>query len=112
MLLNLFSGLKAAGLPVSLKEHLALMEAMARGLSEFRVEEFYHLARAVLVKDERNLDRFDRVSGEVFGGIERITGEGLAAIPDEWLRKLAEKLLSEEEKRLVVALGEIGRAHV
>jgi uncharacterized protein with von Willebrand factor type A (vWA) domain len=105
MLLNLFSGLKAAGLPVSLKEHLALMEAMARGLSEFRVEEFYHLARAVLVKDERNLDRFDRVFGEVFGGIERITGEGLAAIPDEWLRKLAEKLLSEEEKRLVVALG-------
>jgi uncharacterized protein with von Willebrand factor type A (vWA) domain len=69
------------------------------------VEEFYYLSRAALVKDERNLDKFDRVFGKVFQGLE-VLGEGLAAeIPLEWLKKLTEKYLSEEEKRQIEAMG-------
>jgi len=107
MFLKLFFGLKAAGVPVSLREHLALIEAVEADLVGFDVEGFYYLARAALVKDERHLDRFDRVFGEVFNGLERAEGAGADAVdlPEEWLRKLAEKHLSEEEKALIESLG-------
>ena len=108
MFLKLFFGLKAAGVQVSLREHLMLIEATGTGLAEFDVDRFYHLARAALVKDERHLDRFDRVFAHVFRGLERAEGEaGLesVALPEEWLRRLAEKHLSEEEKALVESLG-------
>jgi uncharacterized protein with von Willebrand factor type A (vWA) domain len=103
-----FYELRKARVPVSLKEYLMLMEAMKKGVAAYSVEEFYYLARASLVKDERHLDRFDRVFGSVFAGLE---GEGatieevFARIPQEWLMKLAEKILSEEEKRQIEALG-------
>ena len=106
MLLNLFTALRAAKVPVSLREYLSLMEAMDRGLAGFSVDAFYVLARTCLVKDERNLDRFDRVFGQVFkgiGGAEPLVAE--TAIPEEWLRKLAEKYLTEAEKREIAALG-------
>ncbi|HUF86795.1 MAG TPA: VWA domain-containing protein [Thermohalobaculum sp.] len=108
MFLKLFFGLKAAGVPVSLREHLTLVEAMGAGAVIYDVEAFYYLARAALVKDERNLDRFDRVFGEVFRGLERPEGEAgveVAGLPEEWLRRLAEKHLSEEEKAQVATLG-------
>ena len=105
MFLNFFHELKAAGLPVTLKEYLTLMEAMEEGVADRSVEQFYFLARAALVKDEKNLDRFDRVFGHVFKGLEGGSGELLAQIPEEWLRRLTEKYLSEEEKKLVEALG-------
>ena len=108
MLLNLFFALRAARVPVSLREHLTLIEAMDAGLARHDVDEFYYLARATLVKDERHLDRFDRVFGEVFKGLERAQGEdGVESVdlPEEWLRKLAEKHLSDEEKALVESLG-------
>ena len=106
MLLNLFTALRAAKVPVSLREYLSLMEGMERGLAGFSVDQFHVLARTCLVKDERNLDRFDRVFGQVFkglGGGEPIVAE--TAIPEEWLRKLAEKYLTEAEKREIAALG-------
>ena len=112
MFLKLFFSLKAAKVPVSLREHLTLIEAMDAGLAIYDVDEFYYLARATLVKDERHLDRFDQVFAEVFKGLERPEGEaggedGVEAIdlPEEWLRKLAEKHLSDEEKALVESLG-------
>jgi len=105
MFLTFFTELKAAGVPVSLKEYLTLVEALDKGLASYSTEEFYFLSRAALVKDERNLDRFDRVFGHVFKGLEAPADALMAEIPEEWLRKLAEKHLTEEEKKLVQALG-------
>jgi len=109
MFLNLFFKLREAKVPVSLREHLTLIEAMDAGLVIYDVEEFYFLARAALVKDERHLDRFDRVFAEVFKGLETVSGsaDGVEAVdlPEDWLRKLAEKFLTEEEKAEVAALG-------
>ncbi|HEX8416370.1 MAG TPA: VWA domain-containing protein [Methylobacterium sp.] len=106
MLLQLFTGLRDAKVPVTLREHLTLLQALDGDLPGKRVEEFYFLARALLVKDERNLDRFDRVFGEVFKGLETV-GEALepAPIPEEWLRKLAEKHLTDAEKAELAGLG-------
>jgi uncharacterized protein len=108
MLLNFFTSLRQAKVPVTLREYLALLEAMKRDLAEQSVERFYYLSRAALVKDERNIDRFDRVFGQVFKGLGEAGGpEGVATaeLPEEWLRKLAEKHLSEEERKAIEALG-------
>ncbi|MEX2617904.1 MAG: VWA domain-containing protein [Alphaproteobacteria bacterium] len=105
MFINLFQELRGAGLPVSLKEYLILMEAMQKGVAAYSIDDFYYLSRATLVKDERHLDRFDRVFGHVFKGLEPPEGDMQAEIPEEWLRKLTEKHLSEEEKALIESLG-------
>jgi uncharacterized protein len=106
MLLNLFTELRAAKVPVTLREYLTLLEALDQDLAEKSVDEFYVLARTCLVKDERNLDKFDRVFGQVFKGLERLAeAVDAVAIPDEWLRKLAEKYLTDEEKSQIEALG-------
>src|SRR5215467_7211428 len=105
MFVEFFHQLKAAGVPVTLKEYLTLMEAMEHDLASRRVEGFYYLSRAALVKDERNLDKFDRVFGKVFKGLES-TEQALAGeIPSEWLKKLVEKYLTEEEKKQIEAMG-------
>jgi uncharacterized protein with von Willebrand factor type A (vWA) domain len=108
MFIPFFLELKAAKVPVSLREYLTLLEGLEADLVTYDVEGFYYLARAALVKDERHIDRFDQVFGHVFKGLEALSGEGgidVANLPEEWLRKLAEKHLSEEEKKLVEALG-------
>ncbi len=106
MFVTFFSELKAAGVPVSLREYLTLMEAMQADLAQRKVEDFYYLARATLVKDERNLDKFDRVFGVAFKGLEYIAETGMEAdIPAEWLKKMADKYLTEEEKKQIEALG-------
>lgn len=108
MFLPFFLELKAAKVPVSLREYLSLLEGMEAGLVEYDVEGFYYLARAALVKDERHIDRFDQVFSHVFKGVEAVSGEGavdVANLPEEWLRRLAEKHLTEEEKKLVESLG-------
>jgi uncharacterized protein len=110
MFTRFFFDLRKAGVPASLTEYLTLMEAMKRGVASFRVEEFYYLSRACLVKDERNLDRFDRVFGATFHGLADAAAEGADAvpvtdIPEDWLRKLAERFLTDEEKAQVQALG-------
>ncbi len=108
MFIRFFLELKKAGVPVSLREYLTLLEGMDAGLVSYNVEGFYYLSRVTLVKDERFLDRFDRVFSEIFKGVEAVSGaDGVdpAELPEEWLTKLAEKHLSEEEKKLVESLG-------
>jgi uncharacterized protein with von Willebrand factor type A (vWA) domain len=108
MFLPFFLELKAAKVPVSLREYLSLLEGLEAGLADYDVEAFYYLARSALVKDERHIDRFDKVFSHVFKGLEALTGEDgidIANLPEEWLRRLAEKHLSDEEKKLVQALG-------
>ncbi|MBZ9917063.1 MULTISPECIES: VWA domain-containing protein [unclassified Mesorhizobium] len=108
MFIPFFLELKAARVPVSLREYLLLLEGLEAGLVDYDVEGFYYLARAALVKDERHIDRFDQVFAHVFKGVEALSGPNavnVADIPEEWLRRLAEKHLTEEEKKLVAALG-------
>jgi hypothetical protein len=105
MFVTFFHELKSAGLPVTLREYLTLMEAMQADLASRRVEDFYYLSRAALVKDERNLDKFDRVFGKVFQGLDTMADAVTAEIPAEWLKKLAEKYLTEEEKKQIDAMG-------
>jgi uncharacterized protein with von Willebrand factor type A (vWA) domain len=104
MFINFFLELRQAKVPVSLREYLTLLEAMKRNLAAYSVDEFYYLSRAALVKDERNLDKFDRVFGHHFKGLETI-GDAGVEIPEEWLRKLAEKLLTADELKQLQALG-------
>ena len=104
MFFSFFAELREAKVPVSLREYLTLMEAMRKRVAAFDIEDFYFLARTALVKDERHLDRFDRVFGHCFNGIET-PADPRTAIPDEWLRKLAERFLTEEEKQTIEALG-------
>ena len=107
MFLPFFLELKAAGIPVSLREYLTLIEALDDGMVLYDVEGFYFLARSALVKDERFIDRYDRVFSHYFRGVEAVSGEGTdpRALPEEWLRRLAEKHLTDEEKKLVESLG-------
>jgi uncharacterized protein with von Willebrand factor type A (vWA) domain len=104
MFINFFLELRQAKVPVSLREYLTLIEAMRHNLAAYSVEDFYYLSRSALVKDERNLDKFDRVFGHHFKGLEQAAEAGVE-IPEEWLRKLAEKLLTEEEMKQIEALG-------
>ena len=105
MFSTFFHELRRAKIPVTLKEYLTLLEAVDAGVASGRVEDFYYLARASLVKDERNLDRFDQVFGHVFKGLDLMSETLETAIPDEWLRKISELHLSEEDKKLVAELG-------
>src|SRR5512135_1245657 len=104
MFTSFFLELRAAKVPASLREYLTLLEAMRAGVARFDIEEFYFLSRATLVKDERHLDRFDRVFGHCFNGIET-PSDPQTELPEEWLRKLGERYLTEDEKKLVEALG-------
>ena len=102
--------LREAGIPVSVTEYLTLLGAMQAGIAAYDVEDFYFLSRAALVKDERHLDRFDRVFGQIFKGLEAVGGApapGTAPqdLPAEWLRRMAEKHLTAEEKAAIEALG-------
>src|SRR6201747_560177 len=105
MFSHLVLALRSAGLPASITEYITLMAAMKAGVAEYSVEDFYYLARATLVKDERHLDKFDRVFAQCFKGLEPPEGIKVEDLPEEWLRKLAEKLLSPEEMAKIEALG-------
>jgi uncharacterized protein len=105
MFVTFFNELRSAGVPVTLREYLTLMEAMERDLAGRQVEDFYYLSRVALVKDERNLDKFDRVFGQVFRGLALVEEALAAEMPAEWLKKLAEKYLTDEEKKTVEAMG-------
>jgi uncharacterized protein with von Willebrand factor type A (vWA) domain len=110
MFQHFFHELRAAKVPVTLKEYLTLLEAMDKGVvggaGGSDVQDFYYLSRATLVKDEKHLDRFDKVFGHVFKGLDSFD-EGVAAsqFPEEWLKKLSEKFLTEEEKKMIEAMG-------
>ncbi|MBW8813225.1 MAG: VWA domain-containing protein [Caulobacterales bacterium] len=105
MFMRFFTELREAKVPVTLKEYLVLMEAMDKQVIDRTVDDFYYLSRSALVKDEKNLDKFDRVFGHVFQGLERLD-EGMAVdIPAEWLKKMSEQFLTEEEKAQIEAMG-------
>ncbi|MGI9482558.1 MAG: vWA domain-containing protein [Hyphomicrobiales bacterium] len=105
MFSTFFLELKAAKVPVSLREYLTLMEALDKHVVHGSVEDFYYLSRAALIKDERNLDKFDQVFGHVFKGLDLMAEEEVYDIPAEWLERLNEKFLTEEEKAEIEALG-------
>ena len=108
MFLPFFDNLRKVGVPVSLREFLSFLEGMSAGLVTYEIEGFYYLARTAMVKDERNLDRFDVAFSETFKGIEEIPNDAVLNaldLPEDWLRKMAEKHLSEEEKAQIEALG-------
>ena len=105
MLVRFFTELRAGGVPVTLPEFLSLLEALEARLAWLSPEDFYYLARMALVKDERHFDRFDRVFARHFEGAQALFDEIMEDLPPEWLRQLTERLLSEEEKRRVEALG-------
>ena len=108
MFIPFFENLRKASIPVSLREYLTFLEAMKRGLATYDIEAFYYLARTAMVKDERNIDKFDRAFAATFKGLEEISMEQVLEavdIPGDWLKKMAEKHLSEEEKAEIEALG-------
>jgi len=105
MLTDFFFKLKQGGVPVTIKEFLTLLEALRKGVVTSSLDEFYYLARVCLVKDESNFDRYDRVFAAYFKGILELPPDLLAQLPEEWLRKQAELLLSDEDKALIESLG-------
>jgi uncharacterized protein len=105
MLVHFLTELRDAKIPVSMKEHLILIEALKAGVASYRVEDFYFLSRACFIKDESLLDRFDQVFGRVFKGLETVIDTGAVDIPEEWLRKMAELHLTEEEMADIKSLG-------
>ena len=111
MFINFFQELKQANIPVTLREYLTLIEALNADIPQRKVEDFYYLSRSTLVKDEKNLDKFDRVFGNVFKGLENIEEIETAEIPEEWLQLLNEKYLTEEEKKTNRSHGRMGKAY-
>ncbi len=105
MLTRFFYTLREAGVPVSVTEFLTLLEALQARVASLSVEEFYFLARATMVKDEKHFDRFDRAFAKHFKGIDQVFATLQTELPADWLRKLAERHFSEEEKAQIEALG-------
>ena len=105
MLIDFFLQLKQAGVPVSIKEFLTVMEALERGVVSGSIDDFYYLGRLTLVKDETHFDKYDRVFGEYFKGLAAAPGEMAASLPEEWLRTLIDRYFSDEEKAQIEALG-------
>ncbi len=105
MLVDFFFTVRKAGVPASVKEFLTLLAALERGVVSASVDDFYVLSRATLVKDEAYFDRFDLAFSAYFKGVASVPDDLVKEIPEEWLRKLAERHLTEEEKRLVESLG-------
>ncbi len=108
MFLRFFDNLRETGVPVSLREFLSFLEGMKAGLATYDIEGFYFLARTVMVKDERHLDKFDRAFAATFEGLDQIPDDAVlnaVDIPADWLEKLAEKHLTDAEKAEIEALG-------
>jgi uncharacterized protein with von Willebrand factor type A (vWA) domain len=103
--LNFLDELRAAGIPASLKEHLILLEALDAEVIDSTPEAFYYLARATYVKDEGLLDRFDQVFAKVFRGVATTYGTQATDIPADWLKAVAEKFLTAEERARIESLG-------
>jgi uncharacterized protein with von Willebrand factor type A (vWA) domain len=108
MFLPFFDALRRGGVPVSLREFLTFLEGMKAGITTYDIDAFYFLARTCMVKDERNIDKFDRAFATAFEGLEAIPDSAVmdaVDIPQDWLEKMAEKHLSAQEKAEIEALG-------
>src|SRR5262245_51932906 len=110
MLIRFFLMLRAAGVPASITEFLALLQSLAAGIVEpagglTAADQFYYLARSILVKDERHFDRFDRAFAAHFRGAELAFEALLAEVPADWLRQSLTLQLTDEEKARIDSLG-------
>jgi uncharacterized protein with von Willebrand factor type A (vWA) domain len=105
MLTGFFTQLRRADIPVSITELLSLLEALQVHVAALSADDFYYLARAALVKDERHYDRFDQVFSAHFQGMTELFEEVFGEIPADWLIKQAKLLLSDEEKAKIEAMG-------
>ncbi len=108
MFLRFFENLRAARVPVSLREYLGFLKALKAGLATYDIDAFYYLGRTIMVKDERNIDKYDRAFATTFDGLNEISAQDVldaVDIPEEWIRKMAEKHLSPEEMAEIEALG-------
>ena len=105
MLISFVEALRRAGVPASLKEHLLLLEALDADVIGPDPTAFYYLARSVFVHDESMIDRFDRVFAATFRGVLNSGDIEQTDIPEEWLRKVAELYLTDEQMKEIAALG-------
>ncbi|MDF1721860.1 MAG: VWA domain-containing protein [Minwuia sp.] len=105
MFVNFFLELRQNKVPATLREYLTLIEAVKRNVAGYSVEDFYYLSRATLVKDEKNLDKFDQIFGKCFNGLDFVSDQAEHEIPEEWLKKMAEKVLTQEEMAEIEAMG-------
>jgi len=105
MLINFFMALKQERLPVSFTELFSLLECLKKNVIFANVEDFYYLSRMCFVKDEKNFDKFDIAFGKYFENVDAVNDMSMYQIPDDWLRKQMESMLSEEEKASIEALG-------
>jgi uncharacterized protein with von Willebrand factor type A (vWA) domain len=105
MFLDFFLLLKNDGLPVTINEYLTLLEALDSEIVDYNVDDFYYLSRSILIKHEQHIDRFDVLFGRYFRGIETIDNEQFMKIPEEWLRRGMERILTEEDMALIKAMG-------
>ncbi len=105
MFLDFFLLLKNDGFPVTIKEHLVFLEALDRDVAEYSPDDFYYLCRCCMVKHERHMDRFDRLFSAYFRGTQLADTDRLMEIPAEWLRGNFEKILSEEDREAIRAMG-------
>ncbi len=110
MLIDFFYTLRAAKLPVSVREYLTLLEALQAGVvgpnsdDAWSLDDFYHLGRTVLVKDEKHYDKFDRAFAAYFQGVE-LVADFTKEVPADWLRKILEKELTPEQKAAIESMG-------
>ena len=105
MLVNLFNTVKGYGVPVTLQEFLDLLTALDKKLIFADWNDFYYLSRTMLVKDEKNFDKFDRAFDVYFKGIENMDDLIKMIIPEDWIRKQFEKELTPEELKKIKDLG-------
>ncbi len=105
MFLDFFYLLRSEGIPVSLHEYLNLLEALKQDIIGMNLEDFYFLCRSIMIKSETNLDRFDQLFAHYFKGLEYVPEELIFKIPDEWLQRSLENLLSEKERAMIEAMG-------
>ncbi|MDB9968380.1 VWA domain-containing protein [Gammaproteobacteria bacterium] len=105
MLINFFMTLKQERLPVSFTELFSLLECLKQNVIFANVEDFYYLSRMCFVKDEKNFDKFDIAFGKYFENVDAVNNLAMYQIPDDWLRKQMESMLSDEEKAKIEALG-------
>lgn len=105
MFLDFFLLLKKDGLPVSLHEYLALLDALDKGLVEYSIDDLYYLSRATLIKHESHLDRFDQLFAQYFKGIEAVSKDLMTKLPEDWLAKNLNRVFTDEEKAMIEAMG-------
>ena len=105
MLINLFQTVRSSGVPCTLRELLDLLGALENQLVYANIDDFYYLSRAILVKDEKHYDKFDKAFDIYFKGIEKLEDVFQALIPEDWLRKAFEKELDPEELKKIKSLG-------